>query len=333
MPSVIPGDPGQIRAGAQRLRAAGEDAADAARTVAGAQQAAAGGWTGAAHDAFNGAVARTGARVGSLARLADAAQPLLTYADELERLQRAYAEVSVQFDAAWATVSGQAAGPPSAGLDRARSHLEAHSAAMDDLLHQARAANERAAAAVAEVARAATDELEGAQQELADGALTRGAALNGSDAVGRMLATAPAGVAGYELVSENMRRGARLGSDAIWGAKWAGTVAAPALSGLGQAVEDASNPYYSTGERVGRVLGQGVSVGGAALAGGVAGAAVGSIVPGPGTAVGAVVGAAGATVMAYFGSDWMDEHNDAIVDLAGEAGDGLGDGVQDVVAW
>jgi ACS family hexuronate transporter-like MFS transporter len=52
-----------------------------------------------------------------------------------------------------------------------------------------------------------------------------------------------------------------------------------------------------------------------------------------GTAVGAVVGAAGATILGYYCSGRVDEHNDAVVDASGRLGDEIGDGVADVVAW
>ncbi|GAA4772999.1 hypothetical protein GCM10023200_01740 [Actinomycetospora chlora] len=333
MPSGIPGDPGAIRAGADRLRIAGEDAADAARQVDAVAQATRSGWTGAAHDAFAGAAARTGARVGSMARLADAAAPLLAYADELEGLQRAVAEASAQFDAAWAAVTGPGAGLPSAQLDAARSGLEAPAEVIDDLRRRARAANERAAAAVADVARVATDEFENAQQTLADGAIPRSVAINGADGIGRLLTTAPAGVVGYDLVSDTMRRGAGLGADTINGARGAGSVAAPVLTGLGQGLEDASNPYYSTGERAGRITAQATTVGGAALAGGALGAAVGSVVPGVGTVAGAVLGAAGATIVGYATAEYVDERNDRLVDAGGDLGDAVQDETEDLGPW
>ncbi|MGH3423101.1 MAG: hypothetical protein ACRDO8_00150 [Nocardioidaceae bacterium] len=121
---------------------------------------------------------------------------------------------------------------------------------------------------------------------------------------------------------------------AKWGSRFgkAGTVASFALAGWGEWESSAGRP---TDERVGRTVGQSLTVGGASALGGWGGAAGGAaigtaICPGVGTVVGGIVGG---VIGSGVAGGVVDYFNDDVVDAFGDAGDWAGDKWDDLTPW
>ncbi|MGH3344570.1 MAG: hypothetical protein ACRDPK_17220 [Carbonactinosporaceae bacterium] len=99
------------------------------------------------------------------------------------------------------------------------------------------------------------------------------------------------------------------------------------LAGTGQWLSDKQqHPDMATDRRIGRAVGQGVTVGGAAMVGAAIGTA---IFPGGGTLVGAVAGGLFGAAVGIGAGELMDAVNDPWVEAFGDAGDATGDWLSD----
>lgn len=307
---VIPGDPAALRAAAQGVRTVADTTGqEASRQALASREASAGGWSGSAGDAFRAAATDGRARIDQVVGvLPDLGAPLLTYADTLERLQREYEEVR-------ATAQGLA------GRIRTTPREAPESAGLGDAYL---AVDGRLAAIVAEVA--------AADWTAAAAVTAAGSRLVNAETASRQRALLAASSAvSYPLAAQTARIAAELGEDstAAKAGKVAGRVLGPVGSGLGQAIQDAENPNYSTVERIGRATTRALVVGVPAT---TAGAAIG--IP-AGLAAGAVTGPVGAFVggaAAWYGASTLatsglDELpiTDDVVDTGGEIFDWFGE--------
>jgi uncharacterized protein YukE len=291
MPLSLAGDPAALRAAAARLRGSRRTAEDAARRVQASHDSTAGSWTGQAAAACGAAAAITRERLRVLAALADAAEPLEAYADELEAAQ-------TQWDAHFATA---AYGYGSTGY-------EAAVRALGEARDRADAANARAAEEIERVGRVAEDGLTGPQSARFAGSQVLGGAGGLAVAWNTYLA---GNATDRSVAAARSQQAAAL--------THLGRVTGGLGAGAGQLLRDADNPRYSDAERVGRAVGQGLTVGGAAAAG----ALLGSVVPGAGTILGALAGTVVGMTAGYLAADAVDRVNDDIVDDVGEAFDDL----------
>lgn len=301
---MIPGSPAGLQAAAGAIQSAVSAAQAAPRSVDAARSTALGGWSGSAADAFGESASRTRTRLDSFITTAGtAAAPLRTYAGQLQAAQ-------IQFAAAITPAERATA------------------------VAQALAANQAAAAAISAI--------DTEQEQAADWkagikgtSIATGLTLGGARAYERYLgATATKGIPGFVVPPDGPPRPATLtvadeaarnrfntiGQRFRYGS-WA---LAPVFAGAGQVAADSANPSLSTAQRVGRTTAQAVTVGGASIAGSVAlGAAIGSVVPGPGTAVGALAGLAAGTIGSLVAGGVMDRYNDGIVNWAGDAAESV----------
>lgn len=293
MPLAIAGDPGALRAAATRLRQSREVAEDAVRQVRSSHDQTTGTWTGQASQAFGTAATTVGARLQALAVLADAAEPLETYANELEAAQ-----------ALWnANIENAIHGYDTSAYEPATQALSAAE-------NRAKAANQHAAAEIERIGQAAEDALAAAQN-------ARFWTSQGLGAIG----AGTGSYLGYKSANAPSAEEAAAVDSLATKLKWGGRVLGVAGNVASQALSDADNPRLRAAERLGRAATQGLTVGGAAMVGG----ALGSIVPGAGTLVGAAAGALVGLAGGYFAGAEADKYNDRIVDKGGQAAQTLAD--------
>jgi hypothetical protein len=95
-----------------------------------------------------------------------------------------------------------------------------------------------------------------------------------------------------------------------------------------QIVRDSGNPNLATDERIGRATVNGATIAAGALQGARWGAMAGSFIPIPGGTI--IGGAVGAIVGGAIASGAVDYFNDGLVEIGGEIGDKVGDGIEKV---
>jgi hypothetical protein len=196
---------------------------------------------------------------------------------------------------------------------------------MEAAREKARAANERAAQAIQALAGMMMDGRAGALDALHAEGIATALAFGSGEALNEYASKQWMKTLWTEPLPDEAARAAT--KSTLF--KLGGIAAGGVLGGFSQWENDADNPTYSTGERVGRAAGATVSMGAAAAAG----AAIGSVVPGAGTVVGAVAGLAVGFVAGYVASGWVDDRDDWLVDFSGDAGDWLGDNIDHITPW
>lgn len=328
-----------MRVEANALDAASWAAQAGPRGMFEARAVARGGWNGDAAAAFQTLAGDVSTLLDGLVHVSGAAgAPLRIYADALEAAQRKAAEAF----GVWQQ-GRDAALDPDLSLESRSAAAQAGNAARADMAaarEEARLANERAAQAIQALDGMMKDGLEGAQDASKAADIASGLAFGSSESINKYRSKnwmktihtrpLPGGsevMEGPRVVPDEAKR-AEFGKNASR-FKVGGIGAAGVLGGVEQWQKDADNPTYSSGERVGRAAGAGMSLGAPAAAG----AAIGSIVPGGGTVVGALAGLAVGAVAGYYAGELADDVNDPLVDQMGDAGDWVGDNVDDITPW
>lgn len=293
------GDPAAVAAAAARLRRAAGGVTTALEQLARARDAARAGWTGPAAGSFDAAMRSAEARTASLARLADAAEPLEAYAADLQAARETVA-----------TNERRAVGTPDA---EAALVVDRTWETADDA---ARAAADRAATGVERTAAGLVDGFTTAQSVRTAAGTAVGQGLGAVQAHLGVVAARSSDVLDLDGAAA-----ARTGAGTASGA---GSVLGVLGAGTTQWLRDADDPQYSDAERAGRAGTAAVTVGGGSVLGAVAaGAVVGSVVPVGGTIVGALTGLAVGAVGGLVGGAVADAVDDGAVDAGGDLAAGL----------
>lgn len=201
------------------------------------RNAAARGWHGPAATAFDASAHGARTRVDELVgTTGSTVRPLLTYADELQRLQTEFVRIQIE----WRNLGGTlrvtpGTAPELPGLQDAAARAEAR---LREIIAEAAQANATASDELSKVIDTLTERDRAAERL----ALT--------------------------VVSAGLGQKAEVGREFFDGIKkphvadritWAGRALAPITTVVSQLVEDSGNPHYSIAERIGRAVGKGIS--------------------------------------------------------------------------